>query len=100
MTKRQVVWSERALTEFGNQVRYIFQHNEAAAAKMARLIREAGHKLGERPTGRPGVRPGLYEKVLPGSPYILIYSLEIPDTVTILHVFHGAQDWRKVGAHS
>jgi len=96
MTGRRVVWSERALTEFENQVRYIVQHNETAVAKMGRLIREAGHKLGQRPTGRPGVRPGTYEKVLPGLPYILVYSLEAPDTVTILHVFHGAQDWKNL----
>lgn len=93
--KRKVVWSETASKELENQVRYILQHNKDAALKVARVIRESGKKMGERPIGRPGGRHGTYERVLPGLPYILVYSLE-SHIVTILHVFHGAQNWQSV----
>jgi len=92
---RRVVWSESASKELENQVRYILQRNKDAALKMAKIIRESGNKMAERPIGRPGSRPGTYERVLPGSPYILVFSLEA-HTVTILHVFYEAQNWQSL----
>ena len=90
--KRRVVWSERVSRELENQFRYILERNKDAALKMAKIIRDNGNQMGDRPIGRPGSRPGTYERVLLGSPYILVFSLEA-HTVTILHVFHGAQNW-------
>lgn len=94
--KRQVVWAETALQELKNQVSYIYQHNQEAARKIARLIREAGNNLGASPIGRPGAKFGTYEKVLPKTPFIIVFSLDRPGAVTILHVFHGAQDWQNI----
>lgn len=94
--KRRVVWSDCAATELKSQVRYILQYNKDAAEKILRLIANAGNQLGERPIGRPGSKTGVYERVMPGSPYVLVYSLEIPGVVTILHVFHCAQDWQSI----
>lgn len=93
--KRKVVWSETALEEVKNQVRYILRHNKDAAIKIARILRQSGEQIGERPFGRRGRRQGTYERVLPGLPYIMVFSLEA-HTVTILHIFHGAQDWQNV----
>lgn len=93
--KRTVVWSESAAKELENQVRYILQYNKDAALKMAKIIRETADKMSDRPIGRPEIRPGTYERVLPGLPYILVYSLEA-HTVTILHVFHCAQNWQGI----
>jgi len=93
--KRQVVWSECASRELERQVRYILQENKDAALKIARLVRETGQKLGDRPIGRSGRKSGTYERVLSGSSYILVFSLEAR-TVTILYVFHSAQDWQHI----
>lgn len=94
--KRQVVWAETALRELKNQINYIYRHNQEAAEKIAKLIREAGTKLGASPLGRPGAKFGTYEKVISKTPFIMVFSLEIPGTVTILHIFHGAQDWQNI----
>jgi plasmid stabilization system protein ParE len=49
------------------------------------------------PTGRKGRVSGTYEKVVGGLPYIIAYALgdDPPhqETITILHVIHGARDW-------
>jgi len=43
--------------------------------------------------GRPGHRSGTRELPLTGLPYIVVYSVKA-EAVEILHVYHGAQDWR------
>ncbi len=42
--------------------------------------------------GRPGRIPGTRELVIPRTPYIAAYRIE-RETVTILRVLHGAQEW-------
>ena len=41
--------------------------------------------------GRLGERPGTRELVAP--PYVIVYRVK-DDVVEILHMWHGAQDWR------
>ena len=93
--KRRVRWAQEALTDFKSQIEYIALENENAARRLARRVREAGSKLGHSPSGRPGPKPGVYELVISGTPYILVYALpEDRSEVVILRIFHGAQDWR------
>ncbi|MEL6060153.1 MULTISPECIES: hypothetical protein [unclassified Methylobacterium] len=53
--------------------------------------------LGELATGRAGRVTGTFETVTPGLPDILTYEI-LPDAegeaVAILHVIHGARDWK------
>jgi plasmid stabilization system protein ParE len=43
--------------------------------------------------GRQGHRSGTRELVLTPLPYIVVYAVRA-DAVEILHIHHGAQDWR------
>ena len=43
--------------------------------------------------GRPGHRSGTRELPLTPLPYVVVYSVK-PEAVEILHIHHGAQDWR------
>jgi len=43
--------------------------------------------------GRPGHRSGTKELALTPLPYVVVYSVKA-DAVEILHIYHGAQDWR------
>ncbi len=93
--KRRVKWSRDALNDLKNQIDYIARDNEAAAKRIALRIRNACVRLGLSPTGRPGHEPDTQEKVVTGTPYIIVY--ELPDDqplVKIMRVFHGAQNWR------
>ncbi len=94
MKRRMVKWSEDALNDLEDQVDYIAWDNEAAAERIYMLIREAGTKLGISSTGRPGRKPATYEKVVAGTPYIIVYELpgDVP-LVKIMRVFHGSQNW-------
>jgi plasmid stabilization system protein ParE len=73
---RQVQWSREALAEFKRQITYIAAKNPAAAARrVADRIHETGAALGVRPTGRPGLASGSYEKSVAHLPYIIAYAI-------------------------
>lgn len=92
---RKVMWTEKSVRDLKAQVDYILERNGEAARRVAERIRRAGNELGRSAIGRPGHRLGTYERVLPGLPYILVYTLDpAREAVIILHVYHGAQNWR------
>jgi plasmid stabilization system protein ParE len=43
--------------------------------------------------GRPGHRSGTRELALTPLPYVVVYAVKA-EAVQILHIYHGAQDWR------
>jgi plasmid stabilization system protein ParE len=43
--------------------------------------------------GRPGHRSGTRELALTPLPYVVVYSVK-SETIEILHIHHGAQNWR------
>jgi toxin ParE1/3/4 len=56
----------------------------------------AVEKLSDLPNrGRPGRSPDTRELMIPGLPYLVVYSVEAaePRTVVILRVLHGARLW-------
>jgi len=74
---------------------YIKEHNPAAASRVGARIREAAEILRHFPyAGRPGRSENTREWVVQGLPYVLVYQVEStePASVTILGVFHCAQD--------
>lgn len=88
---RTVVWSNQALLELAGAIDYLAQRNLVAAQRVEARIIEATEKLALRPIGRPGKRPGLYEKRITGTRYLVIYRLT-GATVRIMRLFHTAQD--------
>ena len=87
-----VVWRAKALTDVGRIVRYIAAGNPVAARRVGRELLLAGDSLEMFPRpGRPGGQPGTRELVaMP--PYIIVYRVTGADTVTILRIWHAAQD--------
>ncbi|UFW66897.1 type II toxin-antitoxin system RelE/ParE family toxin [Rhizobium laguerreae] len=70
--------------------------NPDAAERVVDAIEDAGTKLGEFATGRPGRITGTYEKSLTRLPYIISYELRSiagRESVVILRVIHTARDW-------
>ncbi len=87
-------FSNRALEQIGAIHNFIAQDNPAAAVAMVGRIRAAAQRLSRFPRiGRSGVVPGTLEWVVRGFPYIVVYEIdEQRDELTILNVFHGAQE--------
>jgi plasmid stabilization system protein ParE len=93
---RPVVWSIEAQRYNLEILRYIAEDNPFAAERVVDAIEEAGNKLGEMATGRPGRVSGTYEKSLARHPYIIAYELRSisgRESVVILRVIHTARDW-------
>ncbi len=70
----------------------IREDNPEAARAIAETILDRIAQLESFPSiGRPGERQGTRELVSP--PYVIVYRLN-DDVAEILHIWHGAQDWR------
>ncbi len=87
-----VVWRAKALADVGRIVRYIAADNPVAARKLGRELLLAGDSLVMFPhRGRPGRQAGTRE-LIAMPPYILVYRVAGGIMVTILRVWHAAQD--------
>ena len=94
---RVVVWSDAARQDYLDILRYIAQSDPVAAEKVVEAIDKAGNDLGSFATGRPGRVTDTYEKLVPGVPYIIGYSLAVRrgrKAIAILRVIHAARDWQ------
>ncbi len=88
-----VIWRTRALADVARIVRHIAADNPVAAARVARELLLAGDSLVLFPRrGRPGRQDGTRE-LITINPYIIVYRVAPSDAVTILRVWHAAQDW-------
>ncbi|MGO8152664.1 type II toxin-antitoxin system RelE/ParE family toxin [Rhizobium leguminosarum] len=93
---RPVLWSKQAHQDNLETLRYIAKDNPDAAERVVDAIEDAGKKLGEFATGRPGRITGTYEKSLTRLPYIISYELRSiagRESVVISRVIHTARDW-------
>jgi addiction module RelE/StbE family toxin len=89
----RVLWTRPAADDLRGIARYIRRDNPSAARRVATTIFATGNCLDSMPLrGRPGRIPGTPELVFAGWPYILVYQVT-ENTVDILRVYHGAQDW-------
>ena len=74
---------------------FINDRNPNAAVQVAARIRFAAERLADFPRiGHAGRVPGTYEWVVSGLPYIIVYDVALGDRdeLTVMGVFHGAQD--------
>ena len=89
---RQIRWTTEAADQLEDAIRHIQQDNPTAARNVAQAIIDRIEQLAIFPSiGRPGEVKGTRELVSP--PYVVIYRFTV-EIVEILHIWHGAQDWR------
>jgi toxin ParE1/3/4 len=86
-------WSELARSDLLASFHYIANDSVAAGAKVYAAIEAKAEQLIDFPEiGRAGRVEGTRELVVTGLPYIIAYAIQ-GDTVFILRVLHGAQQW-------
>jgi len=89
---RLIRWTTEAADQLEEAVKHIQQDNPAAAPKIAQAVMERIEQLATFPgLGRPGEVTGTRELVSP--PYVVVYR-STEEIIEILHIWHGAQDWR------
>jgi len=85
-------WTTEAADQLEAIVSHIHKDNPEIARVVAQAILDRVAELQKFPAiGRPGERKGTRELVCP--PYVIVYRLH-KDVAEILHIWHGAQDWR------
>jgi len=90
----RIRWTVPAADDLQNIKTYLQQHYPQFAETTVRAIYQHIRNLKTSPnSGRPGHRFGTRELPLPPLPYVVVYAVKA-DAVEILHIYHGAQDWR------
>jgi toxin ParE1/3/4 len=86
-------WRPAAEEDALDILRYIAADNPAAAEEVFGQIRAQVGRLAHHPQmGRVGRVEGTRELVIARTPYIAVYRVR-SDTVQVLRVLHGAQQW-------
>jgi toxin ParE1/3/4 len=87
----KLVWTERFRNALHCEYDFIRQRNPHAAEQVPDRIIGACRRLSEFPqSGRSWRLPGTLELVIPGLPYIVVYSIK-RDEVLILNLFHTSR---------
>jgi toxin ParE1/3/4 len=90
----RIRWTVPAADDLENIKKYLQRHYPHFAELTVRTIYQRIRSLKTAPhQGRPGHRSGTRELPLTPLPYVVVYSLK-REAVEILHIYHGAQDWR------
>ena len=89
----KIVWSLFAIADREAIFDYIEADSPRAAARIDDQIEIQVDQMARFPeSGRPGRVTGTRELVLQQTPYHAVYQVR-GDTVTMLRVLHGAQQW-------
>lgn len=84
-------WLPRALENLESELQRVAQVNEAAAKRIAAVVKSRTDNLVHFPdSGRPGRVPGTRELVIAEFPYIVPYRVR-GNVVEILRFFHTSQ---------
>jgi toxin ParE1/3/4 len=87
-------WTPPAADDLEGIKNYLQGHNPDLAEPTVRTIYRRIRSLKTSPhQGRPGHRSGTRELTLTPLPYVVVYSVR-SDAVEVIHIYHGAQDWR------
>jgi len=90
----RIRWTIPAADDVENIYHYLLNNYPQFAESTVRSIYQQIKKLKMSPNrGRTGHRSGTRELPIPGLPYIVVYAIR-PEVIEILHIYHGAQDWR------
>src|ERR1019366_10648048 len=88
----RIRWTTEASDQLIGIVQHIQQENPTAALNVAQAVIGDIDRLENFPhLGRPGELRGTRELV--SAPYIVVCRVT-SEVVEILHIWHGAQDWR------
>lgn len=92
----KLVFDDRALTDLEGIYHWIAQDSPKAAKAVTERIFASTELLTSFPyMGRAGRDDGTREWVVPRLPYVVVYEVqEDRDTIIVIAVFHGAQDWK------
>ena len=72
---------------------YLVENDAAEAERIVCAIIDAAYSLRQLPKrGRPGRVTGTLELLVPGLPYLLVYTA-MPDEVRIVQILHQRQKW-------
>jgi toxin ParE1/3/4 len=89
----RIEWRDEAKADAREALAYIAQDNLAAAYGVYGEIEQQVALLADFPKmGRSGRVKGTRELVITRTPYIVAYRVK-GDTVQVLRVLHGAQQW-------
>ena len=90
----KVIIREAAYDDLDRISVWIAKDRPRSADSVIDRIIESAERLGHFPyMGHVGRVPGTYEWVVPALPYIIVYTINTnDDEVTVVAVFHGAQD--------
>ena len=90
----KVIIREAAYDDLDRISVWIAKDRPRSADSVIDRILESAERLGHFPyMGHVGRVPGTYEWVVPTLPYIIVYTINTnDDEVTVVAVFHGAQD--------
>lgn len=87
-----VRWTTDAANVLGRICDYIAESRPGSAQRIAKVIVDGISGLSAFPNrGRPGRVDGTRELVFAPLPFIAVY--EVHDTVQVLRILHGAQQW-------
>jgi addiction module RelE/StbE family toxin len=90
----RIRWTLPAADDLGNIKNYLQQNHSHFAERTVRAIYERIRSLRISPhQGRPGHRSGTRELPITPLPYVVVYKIK-DDAIEVLHIYHGAQDWR------
>ncbi|MGD0001593.1 MAG: type II toxin-antitoxin system RelE/ParE family toxin [Bryobacteraceae bacterium] len=90
----RIRWTVPAAGDLESIKNYLQQHYPQFAETTVRTIYERIRSLKTSPNrGRPGHRAGTRELALTPLPYVVVYWVR-DEAVEVLHIYHGAQDWR------
>ena len=91
----RVRWTAPAADDLENIKTFLLKNHPQFAERTVRTIYERIRSLRTSPyRGRPGRRGGTRELPVTPLPYVVVYSVRPSEVVEILHIHHGAQDWR------
>jgi toxin ParE1/3/4 len=89
----KVEWLPRAEGDRHGQLDYVAERNPSAAIRLGDAIEASMLRLADHPmSGRSGRVGGTRELTVAGTPYIIIYRVEVR-RVVVLRLLHGALQW-------
>ena len=90
-----VVWSSRALRELRSRRRFIARTRPAAASRIVERILGVADRLDAYPHyGRVAswdVTGRFREPPVAGTPFVMLYTIDVAEAVLIVRLVHGAQ---------
>jgi addiction module RelE/StbE family toxin len=91
-------WLRKALQDLVDAHSYVALDNPAAASRLVEQIQDGVSRLADFPLmGRVGRVRDTRELAIAGTPYLVVYQVELKKIV-VLTILHGARKWPRGGS--